>query len=710
MDDRERSLEQKRLGEAIRIIDKYIENLKGQLQNGMNRIRGSNKDMWEETKKVLHDFNDVVSSLVYLDSIKNEYFRYESISRQLKKLELLRKSAYFGRIDFREEHFKAPEEIYIGTSTLNDDKGDILIYDWRAAICSMFYECEIGPASFMSPDGTIKGEITLKRQYRISHDVIKTMFDATVVIEDEVLQEILSRSKDTRMNTIVASIQKEQNKAIRDENHTIVMVKGPAGSGKTSIALHRVAWLLYRHRERMLPRDIVIFSPNEIFNDYISEVLPQLGEENMVMSTFIRLSKEFLGGRHRLSSRAGQMETILTAQNDTLAHHIRFKTTEAFIDGLEAYVKGLETGGIRFKDVCCGNDCLVTKQEIHDMYYKDFKGNIPAVRFQKIKTLLDRKLVSHVKVLRRKSLELSNEDYNLSVQRNAMIRASFAKMRGLIEENTSPDFPRIYHQFLLRTKDNGIISRHKTSMKADALYYEDIAPVLFIKLLMGYKYHERKPKHIVIDEVQDYSPIELKVLFSIFKDVPMTLLGDDNQSIYHYTDLPVLKKNMIPQAFDVTLDKSYRSTRQIAAFCGRIIGDGLRTGYINREGNAPVVKESGDMGKDVLSHIDALREKGCASIAIITRTHRTATLLLEKLSTHGVRGIKPDDEEFIQGTVVLASYMAKGLEFDGVILVSPESDRFRGEEERKLFYTCCSRALHELAILYEGEIPEYIQP
>lgn len=704
LDAKERAWEKERLDRVIQVINANIACLEDQIIFSLQRIKDSNAGMWNESKQVLHDFNDVVSSLVYLDAIKSDMQRYETFSRQRVKMLLLRKSAYFGRIDFQEDGAAEADSIYIGTSTLNDRKGDILIHDWRAAVCSMFYENEIGLAGYQSPDGFIQGRITRKRQYRIIGPVLHHVFDSPIYIEDEILQEILGSSKDERMCTIVSSIQKQQNEAIRDDTHSVVLVKGPAGSGKTSIALHRVAWLLYRHREKLSSQNIVIYSPNELFNDYVSEVLPQLGEENMRMSTFQSLAREFLQGQYQTNSRAQQIETLLLEEDPNRALRIRKKASDEFIQGLERYIDNLKEKGYTFRDVCWNEYMVVGKREIRKLFYWDFRDSHPALRLQKIKTALDRMLIRFIKEARRKNLEYLDKEPERARMESIRLREAFSGMRSLVKENTTPDFGQIYYRYLKSLNDFDMISAFKCSLKKRTLDYEDIAPVMYVKLLMGYRHAIGNIRNVLVDEIQDYTKTEQKVLFSIFSQVPMTLLGDEDQAIY-VDSAGSLQLPGTSQPYVVSLEKSYRSTRQITQFCRRLLKKGEIGEYVNREGNPPRITQSQNLPADILLSIREMKDRGCRSMAVITRTMATAHRLLEELGGSGIRRILPEDKTFTTGTVLLPSYLAKGLEFDGVVVVSSREDPFREQEERALFYTCCSRALHELIILYDGDIP-----
>lgn len=696
--------EKQRLKTVFSIVSKNIDLLESKLKKSVAQIRDSNKAMWKEGKSYHYDFDDVVENLSLLDIVHSDVMRHENIASQLKKMYLLKKNAYFGRFDFLEDNLDETDEIYIGTSTLEDGKSGILIYDWRAAICSMFYECEKGKAGFDSPSGHIEGELILKRQYRIYMDKIESMFNSSIVIEDEILQSILSESKNDRMETIVSSIQKEQNRAIRDENHRVVYVDGPAGSGKTSIALHRAAWLLYRYRDKLKPKNIIVYSPNEIFNDYISNVLPELGEENMQMSTFMRLAKTYLGYEFSYEDNYSQMEYILLEKSSSETDVLKTKGARKFADAIKEYTEKIAESGFVLNEISTNGTVLATKDELSELFYDDYNMHKISTRLEKLSILLQKRLVYYTRKIRKKFVETAKNDMKEGKKAAYTAKSTIEDLRKQIHELTDPDIRKMYSSFLKWYGNSDMLADYEKALTAGYIRYEDLAPMMYLKLMFGYTRDFRKIKHLIIDEVQDYSYLEMLVFFNLYEKVQMTLLGDANQAINHITDSNDLKESVAGDYYRVKLEKSYRSTRQIASFCNKLIDKKMSYEYVDRDGPKPVVIKTSTY-IDEIKHITKAYLGKDTSVAIITKTAHEADKVYKELNDEQIQIIKKTDINFRRGIVLTPSYLAKGLEFDIVIVLSTKDSPFEKLETKKLFYTCCSRALHELFVLYESIAP-----
>ena len=702
--------EVERLNKLYQLITDNISRLESRLKDSVAQIKDSNKIMWNSGKSYHYDFDDVVENLSLLDSVHSDMLRHDNILLQLKKMYLLHKSAYFGRIDFQEDNYNDIDQIYIGTSTLDGDNTSILIYDWRAAVSSMFYECETGAAGFESPAGRIDGEILLKRQYKIFRNKIESMFNSSIIIEDEILQSILSESKNNRMGTIVSSIQKEQNRAIRDENHKVVFVDGPAGSGKTSIALHRAAWLMYRFRDKMKARNIMVYSPNDIFNDYISDVLPELGEENMQMSTFMNLAAAYLGKKHRFRDNYSQMENILAESPTINRAAVSEKSSAVYADEIKNFIAHLRNSGYKFESIEYNGNALATLSELKTLFYRDYDMHNISVRLEKIYTLLEKRLIYVTRKIRKSYVDAAKKDHNEGKKAAYFAKSTVEELRRSAYNLTHPDPFWIYYDFLVFTDRKKYALEFKKNLEGNSVAYEDLAPVMLLKLLMGYGRDFEEIKHLIIDEVQDYSYIEVLVFSLLFTNIPMTLLGDANQAINHLTDLGNLKSDIMSGSYTVKLEKSYRSTRQITKFCYALLGRGIGYEYVDRNGDDPsVIKYDSDIAGEVRKVLQKFRANGNTSIAVITKTASSASRMYELLYGDGLGLIRKSDIKFSTGSVILPSYLAKGLEFDAVIVVDTVREHFSGEKDRKLFYTCCSRALHELCVIYEGDAPYNIE-
>lgn len=370
--------EKERLDSIMEIITEQIGMLENETSRHRKEVVDIRKHFWDDVKVNIDTFDDFLETIISLRQQAQHLSVSQSTHRQaFKRLSTLRRMQevpYFGRIDFTEERTSTAERIYIGISTLTDTSGEnILIYDWRAPISSIYYDYPPGPAEYATPEGVIRGMLEKKWQYIIRGGVIKSMFDTSLTIGDEILQQVLGKVTDKHMQSIVATIQREQNRIIRHDRGRLLVVQGPAGSGKTSAALQRIAYLLYKYRDRLKADQIILFSPNSMFNSYVSNVLPELGEENMLQVTFQeyldhRLSKEF-----QVEGPYEQLEYVLTATDDpsyrTRTASIRLKASNRFFETIKTYWKSLELSGVLFKDIIFRGKPIVTAKQIAERFY-----------------------------------------------------------------------------------------------------------------------------------------------------------------------------------------------------------------------------------------------------------------------------------------------------------------------------------------------------
>ncbi len=741
---------------------KYLENvmdeIRKQLDDGVNAAENLKKDtiklqkdMWEEVKcrpSDLFDLDAPVQSWQYQSDIANQAFKYRSSYNMVLRLEKMLKNPYFGRIDFLEDGEDRAEEIYIGLSNLNaGDNSNILVYDWRAPISSMFYDHETGPCSYKSPMGEIDGRMLLKRQYKIENQKIIYMFDSDLRINDEMLQEILGKSTDSRMRTIVTSIQKEQNSVIRNDSTRILIVQGPAGSGKTSVALHRAAYLLYRYRDSIKSENILIFSPNHVFEDYISTVLPQLGEENISRSTFADFFKSMVGSACRFESMNRHMEYILSEHPDPARlKNIRFKSSKEFLTAAKAYVTYLGNGSnIEFKRLFYGDTTIISAQEMKQLFIDDYSYLPYIKRLQKLKHRLLFLIEPYLEALTDsiykneliEDVSLVGEDRKVVAELMAYKR--FEPVRNEIDRMTSFDISSLYIGLFKHIRFNrgagitaegditsgglaDIESYAVLQLENGKLNYEDMAPVILLLILLGADIDAKAVKHVIIDEAQDYTPVQYEIIRRVFCYCNMTILGDVNQSINAYMNIGSFdaagdifgEKN----AKIITLTKSYRSTREIADFCNALILSGNNWEQLERSGNKPLVIRSDKDGlySRIAEDITGLKNKGHKLIAVICKTvgqceavFKGISKIADVIQTINISLITDHNEEYQGGTVVVPSYLAKGLEFDAVIVCTADARSYSKEEDRRLLYTVCSRALHELHLYYSDELTYFIK-
>jgi len=691
----------------------------------------THKEMWDNIGSVAinNGLDQVVDFMQFINSTKMQKRNHEFTRQMEEKYEQMLSSPYFGRMDFIEHDNDKAEKFYIGISNLINEEFDFLVYDWRAPVSSMFYEYEIGEGKYKSPEGIINGKITLKRQYKINNGKIEYMFDSDINIEDDVLQEILAKSTDNKMKSIVTSIQREQNQVIRNEEYKNLIVQGPAGSGKTSVALHRIAYLLYKYREKINSRNIVIFSPNDIFNEYISNVLPQLGEENMYQTTFKEFMNKALGDEFKKEDYCNMMEYIFSYKDlniyETRIINIRFKSSLEFINILKEYVSYLEKKNRDFKDIIVNDKMIISSKEIEELFNKDYNNMPIKRRLDKIKNRIIFLLEAYEKELIEEAANvLETSDYytsekEIKKQSRAIAKDQMLEAYNEIDRITKFDLLDIYKELFEKFKNfykgpniEEIKFYTLNKLKNKELNYEDQIALLYLKVAMGDVSGTSEIKYIIIDEAQDYTPLQYEILTNIFKSANMTILGDLQQSINPYMNLGCY--NNIDHIFQkdktclINLTKSYRSTMEITKFARKILNKEINDEYVERSGEKPFIinlSREEDIKEKLIEDIKVFKEKGFKSIGIITKNIKEAKKVFDYLKDKiQVKAIMKDDDEYISGTLIIPAYLAKGLEFDVALIYNAGETVYSCEEERLLLYTACTRALHVLGIYYSGEI------
>ena len=719
-------------------LEKVLAEIRKQLDEKRNykeRFRKdymeTHKEMWDDigSVSISNGLDQVVDFMQFINSTKMQKRSHEFTRKLEEKYEQMLSSPYFGRMDFIENNDDEVEKFYIGISNLINEDYDFLVYDWRAPVSSMFYEYEIGKAKYECPEGIINGKINLKRQYKINNGKVEYMFDSDINIEDDVLQEILGKSTDNKMKAIVTTIQREQNQVIRNEEYKNLIVQGPAGSGKTSVALHRIAYLLYKHREKIKPQNIVIFSPNDIFNDYISNVLPQLGEENMYQTTFKDYMNTSLGTEFKKEDYGQMMEYIFGHKDiynyETRIKNIKFKSSLEFINILKEYLSYLEKKDRNFKDIMIKDKLIISSKEIKELFYKDYASLPLKRRLQKIKNRIQFLMEPYEKeLIEEVANELLNSDSTMTKKEimnrsRSIVRNQIIDVHNEINRISKFNLLDIYKK-LFEKLDNfykgSNIKEIKyytlKNLKYKKLNYEDQIALLYLKGAMGDLPGTSEIKYVIIDEAQDYTPLQYEILNNLFKSANMTILGDLQQSINPYMNLG--SYNNIAHIFPkdntclINLTKSYRSTMEITKFARRILNKEITDEYVERRGEEPVIfslPTEEAIKEKLLEDIKVHKEKGYKSIGIITRTVKEAKEVYSFLKDKApVKAILKDNDEYVSGIVVIPAYLAKGLEFDVALIYNAGDKNYNCEEERLLLYTACTRALHVLAIYYSGEI------
>jgi len=742
----ERIYEEERLKKTINTIKEQLAQAEDDKERAINEAKEIKKSFWETQPIVpesMSDLNTIVDITQNIRAVKREEQRQETKNVAVKKLKKLLSSPYFGRVDFLEQGERFQDNIYIGVGTLIDEDYEMLIYDWRAPVCSLFYENEEGKASYKCPEGTIAGEVTLKRQFGISKGHLDYVFNSSLKIDDDILQKTLSKSSDEKMKTIITSIQKEQNKVIRDEDNSVLIVQGPAGSGKTSIALHRVAYILYKYANKnVTSENVVIFSPNDIFNDYISGVLPELGENNAYQTTFMEYVRNSLKGNLRIEDSSEQMEYILSAKRNRDYYlrkdNITFKTSVLFAEVIKRYVDYIEREGVKFSDINFKGFPIIKGEEIKSLFYTTYSKWPMDHRFKEIIQDIEQR-IKPVEKERLKQIEeeLSESDDfydDIESMSRVKLKSELQDLKGYIRRTLSINPLRSYKNLLsndklflnlaqgldLPSNIKEILTQSFNFLQSGIIKYEDITPLLYINYALGCERAMNSIKYVIIDEAQDYSPFQYLIIKKLFPKAGFTILGDINQSIN--PNVNTLDYNVIVDIFGdrkssiMNLTKSYRCTTEISNFTREILkAYDFENTY--REGEKPkIIKSLDEEGKmeAVIHDVEAMKASGMESIGIICRTASKASRVYKHLMKmrnieEEIHLLQKDDSEFNSGITVTPSYLAKGLEFDGVIIVDGDEEEYKEEGERKLFYTICTRALHRLHIHFVNKPSRFIQ-
>lgn len=640
--------EKKYLEKTKDIIRKNIDKKVSEINEYKKMIVSNKRHLWQ-------NLNDYRSNEMY-STMREEDLNVTILNAEIIKVSKLERSLekpFFGRIDFESDSEK--ESIYLGITGIEDNYKHY-VYDWRAPISNLYYNYGLGSASFETESGTIYGNITLKRQYKIEMGELLNAFDSEITIEDEMLQEVLLSSSDDKMKNIVSTIQKEQNEVIRYNGIKNLVIEGIAGSGKTSVAMHRIAYLLY-NQKNLTNKNVLIFSPNDIFTNYISNVLPELGEDNVNSITKDKLFKIYLP-KYKIESLSKFIETFYKSESE-LDKSISYKFNDDYIKDLDIfiteYISQLEfTKKIGLKTI------FVESDELNKM----FKENA-------------RKLNLNDK-LNYMALKLCDR-FDVKISNSKTFENALSDML-----NIDKDPIKIYKKFL---KDDSFASD-------GVIPYEDLTGMMYLYFeINGYPSYSYI-KHIIIDEAQDYSPLEFKLFKNIYNSAVFTILGDKNQAInpyFKYNTLEIVS-NIFEDCKYMRLLKTYRSSSEIIEFTNKILG--INDIESVRISTGIEVSEKQSMNIiDLKSDIEDLMNT-YKRIAVITKTFNDAKFIFEQFHSKDIGFIT---EGLLKRVVIIPSYLSKGLEFDAVIVYQNKNNRFN-ENELNLYYVAATRAQHKLIV------------
>ena len=655
--------EEKRLEDTLSIVKRKISELGSDFLQEEEKQLEFKKFLWDahaeldpaEMKTLMSD-NDVEISILMR---RGDY---------LQKLFRIQNKPYFGSIIWHSDDENKDETIYIGITHVEDNL-EYYVHDWRSPICSLFYDYELGKASYESPGGIMSGTINRKRQYTIEDAKLVHVFDNEINIDDELLQEVLASESSDKMKNIVNTIQKEQNAVIRNVSDKNLIVEGIAGSGKTSVALHRIAFLLYKI-EDLTSDDVLIFSPNQVFTDYISNVLPELGENNTLQTTYHDYLRYYLNEFKDIESFTSFIENYYQNKN-TDYEFISYQLSDNIIDDINKYFESF-VSNIKFIDGITSRDVTIDVGELNQLL---------KVRY------------SHFPLLKR--LDVIAEkicDWNFNGKYNK--KKSILK---LLNErlNVEIDYFKIYHDFFISSYSK---IKREVNLNKKKIGYADATIFIYIKFFLDEVDYNTSIKEIVIDEAQDYTKGQYYVLTKIFKNASYTLLGDVNQTInpyYKYDSLSTLK-DILPDARYLELLKTYRSSPEIIEYTNKILN--LKyVSAIRREYNIPVIERDNDSYLE--SDLKDLTGK-YSSVAIITKTDDEADKLYNEFKNKfPIEKIDYDTTKFQRDLVIIPAYIAKGLEFDAVVVYTDKSNPFK-EKEKYLFYVACTRCQHQLIVYH----------
>ena len=747
-ENNEKELEQKHLDNIMVQIKAREKSLKKSIKSAEGEARELNSHFFDDVKLDYDGYSTSMETALSIHQqqqlLSEREHAWQHSAKQLDTVERLEKRPYFARVDFKENGEDKSETIYIGLGSFADKDDHFLIYDWRAPISSIYYDGKLGKVTYNSPEGEITVDMTKKRQFMIEDGKIINMFDTNESIGDQMLLSVLSEKSSTQMKSIVTTIQREQNKIIRNTSADLLFVQGAAGSGKTSAILQRIAFLLYRYRGNLTSSDVIMFSPNQLFNDYIKNVLPEMGEQNMVQMTYWQFVARRLPGMN-VESLFKQFEDQTT---DTSISN--FKDSVSFFNLLTRYAKRLNKRGVIFKNIYFRDKKkpYFDKDKIKEIYYSfnenySLANRIDATREELIK-MLNRKITPETKrawvartIEGMSQQELNDlydrpdQEFESEAKEEAFLgrKIVLAALKGVHKRILHNHFLNMRAQYLsfLRAVpkmvdlskwdiDEDEWMKHvedvKDNFKKHDIAMSDVSAYLYLYDLVTGRRTDFEMRYAFIDEIQDYTPFQLAYLKYNFPRAKFTMLGDLNQAIFTKDEGCSLLKQISglfdPKKTDVVqLTKSYRSTKELTNFTKQILRQGEKIEAFNRKGPKPVIwgRKTDKEAVAVLSNVLRDNEKHKMTTAVITKDLASAKFVHKMLEDRGEKAtlIATANQRLVDGTLIIPSYLAKGLEFDAVIMWGASKENYHRLDETQLVYTITSRAMYKLDIIYTGE-------
>lgn len=748
----EQQKEQEHLDHVLSLIQDRIKIVEKSISGAQSEAQNLNAHFFDDLKLDYDGYSTSMETALSIHQqqqlLEERQNAWQHATKQLSTLQRLNKRPYFARIDFQEQNEK-PETIYIGLGSFADKNDQFLIYDWRAPISSIYYDGKLGSVTYYAPDGEQEVLMTKKRQFSIKDGQIINMFDTNESIGDQMLINVLNEKSSTQMKSIVTTIQREQNKIIRNTTADLLFVQGSAGSGKTSAILQRIAYLLYRYRGNLVSSDVIMFSPNQLFNDYVKNVLPEMGEQNMVQMTY----RQFVSRRvpaFKVESLFDQFED--QNKNPKIA---KFKDSLEFFEAINNYSKHLIKHGVVFKNIYFKDKekPFFDKDYIKDIYYSfnenyNLRNRIEATSEKLVARLNESISAEAKKAWVAKYLEsISKEELNKLYDRPDQEFASSTEeerflskkiviksLKQVLRKVNANSFFNIRAQYLaflraipkmIDLQQYGISEKEwydhielvKQNFVRKQIKITDISSYLYLYDVITGRRVNYEMRYAFIDEIQDYTPFQLAYLKYNFPRAKFTMLGDLNQAIFTKDDsltlLDKVKQLFISEKIElIKLTKSYRSTKQITDFTKQILKSGELIEAFDRNGAKPTIWHCDNASAvQKINDILIANNQEKLTTAIITKTLEEARDLTTKLKSESIKVtlIATANQRLVPGVLVIPSYLAKGLEFDAVIAWQVNNNNYHKDDERQLLYTITSRAMYKLDLIYTDELSDLLR-
>lgn len=734
--------EQAYLKQTRALIERSLTELLSTMDEEREKLAQARQELQENQPAFAGDMDKQAETAQYLNGLQTQLSAYRVYAERLKKLQGLQDSPYFGRIDFAEEGQDA-DTYYIGRSSLRDPLTfQIQVCDWRTPLASMFYRSSPGPASFMAPQGSIAGRLLLKRQYEISKGELLYYFDTESHIKDNILKKLLGQKASPQMKAIVESLQEAQDRLIREKSRNVLLVQGAAGSGKTSLALHRAAFLMYQDfQDALSSREILVISPNHLFSHYIRRVLPELGEDNITSLTFediFTLNLDRLDTVPEGQTRIPDMESLL-GESRRSVFSLRqgiyaFKNSAAFAALLSRLADYYGRRLIELPDIYYHHTYIASRQELKEELLRDRVGLPLAKRLEQIRRRLSLK-IHQLKKQRLPSLQLFVSEYPdhqleifpfarlLSMKRGAYLNR-------VLDRLTAIDIPGLYRRLWdkelfyhlakgldLPANIEDIRQACFNALTEAGFDQSDAAGLIWLRLILEGTADYPQIRQVMVDEAQDYGPLHYMLLKKWFPKANFTVLGDIQQSLIqphrldHYQEIG--KALGDPDCPTAILRESYRSSWEISSFCRRFLEYPDLLEPFQRHSKPVEIFGAANNQEAIqllLDTINRFRKEDVGSIAVICKTAAQAAALYSQIKgKSALQLVKDAGKADLNRSLLLPLHLVKGLEFDGVILWDVSEENYGWPEQKRFLYLAASRALHRLTLLFIGQLSPLVQ-